>query len=141
MAQKKNTKKPVSKRTTRATLDERNNSLGKTDAPKTRKPRAKKDDAWTADKTPAGQKVRADKISAVLGSLTTIRFSDTNDLGDANFAAAKANARAFKLTTFDGKTVSVTLGRKPEEKKLKAAAPAADGKTGPASLGSVADLM
>ena len=42
MAKKKNTKKPVSKRTTRATLDERNNSLGKTDAPKTRKPRAKK---------------------------------------------------------------------------------------------------
>ena len=39
---KKKIKKPVSKRTTRATLDERNKRLGKTDAPKTRKPRAKK---------------------------------------------------------------------------------------------------
>jgi hypothetical protein len=39
MAKKKNTKKPVSKRTTRATLDERNERLGKTDAPK---PRVKK---------------------------------------------------------------------------------------------------
>ena len=42
MAKKKNTKKPVSKRTTRATLDERNERLGKSDAPKTRKPRTKK---------------------------------------------------------------------------------------------------
>lgn len=43
MAKKKKiTKKPVSKRTTRATLDERNERLGKTDAPKTRKPRAQK---------------------------------------------------------------------------------------------------
>jgi hypothetical protein len=42
MAKKKNTKKPVSKRTTRATLDERNERLGKTDASKTRKPRSKK---------------------------------------------------------------------------------------------------
>jgi hypothetical protein len=39
---KKKIKKPVSKRTTRATLDERNKRLGKTDAPKTRKPRAQK---------------------------------------------------------------------------------------------------
>jgi len=42
MAKKKNTKKPVSKRTTRATLDERNERLGKTDAPKPRKPRTQK---------------------------------------------------------------------------------------------------
>jgi len=102
--------------------------------------RAKKDDAWTADKTPAGQKVKADKISALLSSVTNVRFSDTNDLTDANFTAAKANARAFKLTTFDGKTVTVTMGRKPEEKKLKPPAATTDGKTGPAALGSVADL-
>jgi hypothetical protein len=42
MAKKKITKKPVSKRTTPDTLDERNERLGKTDAPKTRKPRAQK---------------------------------------------------------------------------------------------------
>ncbi len=102
--------------------------------------RAKKDDAWTADKTPAGQKVKADKISSTLSSLDSIRFSDTNDLTDPNFAAAKANARTFKLTTFDGKTYTVTMGRKPEEKKLKPPVATTDGKTGPASLGSIADL-
>ena len=102
--------------------------------------RAKKDAEWTADKTPAGQKVKADKISSVLSSLGSVRFSDTNDLTDEKFVAAKANARAFKLTTFDGMTLNVTLGRKPEEKKLKPPAPTADGKTGPASLGSIADL-
>ena len=102
--------------------------------------RAKKDDAWTSDKTPAGQKVKADKIASVLSAVGNVRFSDTNDLTDANFTAAKANARGFKLTTFDGKTVTVTMGRKPEEKKLKAPAATTDGKTGPASLGSIADL-
>lgn len=102
--------------------------------------RAKKDDAWTADKTPAGQKVKAEKISALLGSLGTIRFSDTTATDDAGIAPAKANLRTFKVTTFDNKTVTVALGRKPEEKKLKPVAPSADGKTGPAALGSVADL-
>ncbi|MES2693944.1 MAG: DUF4340 domain-containing protein [Verrucomicrobiota bacterium] len=98
--------------------------------------RAKKEDPWTADKTPAGQKVKADKISSILSSVATLRFSETTPLDDANFAAAKANQRAFKLTTFDNKTVTVALGRKPEEKKLKAP----DSKSGPGSLGSLADL-
>lgn len=102
--------------------------------------RAKKDDAWTADKTPAGQRVNTEKITSVLSAVESVRFSDTNDLTDANFTAAKANARVFKLTTFDGKSVTVTMGRKPEEKKLKAPAATTDGKTGPASLGSIADL-
>lgn len=102
--------------------------------------RAKKEDPWTADKTPAGQKVKADKISSLLSSVGIVRFSDTAALDDANAATAKANLRTFKLTTFDNKTVTVAMGRKPEEKKLKPPAPTTDGKTGPAALGSVADL-
>ncbi|MEI6463271.1 MAG: DUF4340 domain-containing protein [Verrucomicrobiota bacterium] len=102
--------------------------------------RAKKDDAWTADKTPAGQKVKAEKVSALLGSIGTIRFSETTATDDASIGPAKANLRTFKVTTFDNKTATVALGRKPEEKKLKPVAPSADGKTGPAALGSVADL-
>jgi len=102
--------------------------------------RAKKEDPWTADKTPSGQKVKADKITTLLGSVGSVRFSDTNDPAEANPVAAKASARTFKLTTFDGKTYTVALGRKPEEKKLKPPAPTTDGKTGPAALGSVADL-
>ncbi len=102
--------------------------------------RAKKDDAWTADKTPVGQKVKADKVSPLLSSLGSIRFSDTNDLTDVNFTAAKANERLFKIETFDKKVIKVALGRKPEEKKLKAPVATTDGKSGPASLGSIADL-
>ena len=102
--------------------------------------RAKKDDPWTADKTPAGQKVKADKISSLLSSVGTVRFSDTNALDDANVAAAKASLRTFKVTTFDNKTVTVAMGRKPEEKKLKPPAPTTDGKSGPAALGSLTDL-
>ena len=100
--------------------------------------RAKKEDAWTSEQTPAGQRVKPDKVSTVLSSVGAIRFSDTTPLDDANAAAAKANQRTIKLTTFDQKTISVAMGRKPEEKKLKP--PAADTKTGPAALGSVADL-
>lgn len=100
--------------------------------------RAKKEDAWTSEQTPAGQRIKADKVSTVLSSVGAIRFSDTTAPGDANAAAARANQRAFRLTTFDQKTISVALGRKPEEKKLKP--PAADAKAGPAALGSVADL-
>ena len=37
--------------------------------------------------------------------------------------------------------MKIALGRKPEEKKLKTPAPTADGKTGPAALGSIADLL
>lgn len=100
--------------------------------------RAKKEDSWTSEQTPAGQRIKADKVSTVLSSIGAIRFSDTTAPDDANAAAARANQRAFRLTTFDNKTISVALGRKPEEKKLKP--PAADAKAGPAALGSVADL-
>lgn len=102
--------------------------------------RAKKEDPWASDQTPAGQKVKADKISAILGSIGNVRFSETTAQDDANVAPAKANLRTFKLTTFDNKTVTVAMGRKPEEKKLKASATPSDGKSGPAALGSVADL-
>ena len=102
--------------------------------------RARKEDAWTADRTPEGQRVKADKIGSLLSTLATVRFTESTATDDANATAAKANLRPFKVTTFDNKTVTVALGRKPEEKKLKAPTPGADGKSGPAALGSVADL-
>jgi hypothetical protein len=102
--------------------------------------RAKKEDPWTAEPTPAGQKVKADKVSALLGSFANLRFSDTLAPEDPAVATAKANLRTVKLTTFAGKTFTVALGRKPEEKKLKPPTAAPDGKSGPAALGSLADL-
>jgi Domain of unknown function (DUF4340) len=88
--------------------------------------RAKNDAAWTPASPVNGQRVKADKIVALLGSLSTIRFLDTNDASDPSVAVAKANLRTITLTTFDGKTIAVAMGRKPAEKKPKA--PAAENK-------------
>lgn len=103
--------------------------------------RATKDAPWTAEKTPDGQKLKADKISAVLSSLSSIRFSETNDLTDANAVAAKATERLFKIETFDKKVLKIALGRKPEEKKLKPIAPPAEGQSALSSLGTAADML
>ena len=103
--------------------------------------RAKKEDPWTADKTPDGQRVKADKVASILGSIGNVRFSDTTAPDDANATVAKAHERRFKLETFDKKVIQIAMGRKPEDKKLKTPAPSADGKTGPAALGSIADLL
>lgn len=102
--------------------------------------RAKKEDAWTASPTPAGQSLDTDKVTSLLSSVGHIRFSNTNDPGNPEVAAAQAHERKIKLTAFDGKTTSITLARRPEEKKLKAPVAGADGKSGPGALGSVADL-
>lgn len=103
--------------------------------------RATKDAPWTAEKTPDGQKLKADKISAVLSSLSSIRFSETNDLTDANAVAAKATERLFKIETFDKKVLKIALGRKPEEKKLKPITPPAEGQSALSSLGTAADML
>lgn len=101
--------------------------------------RAKKEDPFTTEHPPAGQKLKADKVTSVLSSITSLRFSDTTEPTDPNAVAAKQNSRSVKLTTFDGKQWTVALGRKPEQKVIKAPTPKADGKTGPAALGSVTD--
>ncbi|MDP3072208.1 MAG: DUF4340 domain-containing protein [Opitutaceae bacterium] len=111
------------------------------DGPAVTLSRAKKEDPWTAENTPAGQRVKGDRISTVLSSIGTLRFTESTPLDDANAKAAAANQRMFKVETFDKKTLTIAMGRKPEEKKLKPPAPTADGKSGPAALGSVTDLI
>jgi len=101
--------------------------------------RAKKEDPWTAENPPAGQTLKTDRVTSLLSSIATLRFSETSAVDDPNLSAAKANLRPLKLTTFDNKTITVALGRKPEEKKLKPLAAAPD-KSGPAALGNLADL-
>jgi hypothetical protein len=100
----------------------------------------KKDDPWVAEKPAANEKVKADKVTALLSSVGNVRFTDTSNLDDPNVLAAKKNLRTVKLTTFDHKTITIAMGRKPEEKKLKPPTATTDGKSGPAALGSVADL-
>ena len=86
--------------------------------------RAKKDAPWSAQ-APAGRKLAADKVASLVSTLASLRFSDTTAVNDPSAVEASRHMRAFKLTTFDGKTLTVALGRKPEEKKPKAPAPAA----------------
>lgn len=100
--------------------------------------RATKEDDFSVATPPAGQKLNSQKITSLLSSLGSLRFSETTELADPGVQAAKEHQRSVKLTTFDGKTWSVALGRKPEEKRVKPEVPGTDGKTGPAALGTLA---
>jgi len=114
--------------------------IGFADAPSVVARRPKKEEPFVAEKAPDGQRLKADKITALLSSLTSLRFTDTNATDDANAVAAKQHLRTFKLTTFDGKTLTVALGRKPEQKIIKVPEPAKDPqKAGPAALLAKAD--
>lgn len=74
---------------------------------------ARPSDPFTAATTPPGQQLATDKIDTLLGQFTNLRFSDTADPTDPNVIAAKQHTRTLKFTTFDGKTYTITLGRKP----------------------------
>ena len=114
--------------------------IGFTDGEPVVATRAKPDEAFTAENPPAGQHLKSERITSTLSSLANLRFTETTDKNDANAAAARDHLRTLKLTTFEGKTIRVAMGRKPEQKIVKAPAPKTDGSTGPAALGSVADL-
>lgn len=85
--------------------------------------REKKDAPWVAGQTPAGQRLKTDALSPILNNLAALRFTDTTATDDASATTARANARTATFTTFDGKTITVALGRKPEEKHPKPPAP------------------
>ena len=76
--------------------------------------REKKEAPWTAAKTPDGQQDNPAKITSLLSSLDTLRFTDTTAPDDAKAVAARAHERTLALTTFAGETVTVALGREPE---------------------------
>ncbi len=86
--------------------------------------RTKKDGPWAAQGGPAGRKLLPEKVSSLLTTLTTLRFSDTVDPKDPAALEAAPHMRAITLETFSGQTLTVSLGRRPEVKKLKA--PVAD---------------
>jgi hypothetical protein len=94
--------------------------------------RASKDAPFVAA-GPGGRPLKSGVITALLGNLATLRFTDTTELDAPLALAAKAATRTVKLTTFGGKTATIALGRKPEEKKAKPAAAAVPGPTDPAA--------
>lgn len=91
--------------------------------------RAKKEDPFAAANPPEGRTLDPSKVNLLLGNLTSLRFSETSAPDDPAAATARQHARTLKLTTFDQRTLTVTLGRKPEEKIYKTPAP-----TGPAAV-------
>lgn len=84
--------------------------------------RDKADAAWSAA-APEGQQLKVDRVTSLLASLGNLRFTDTLAPDDPQVATAFAHSRNVELTTFEGRTYTITLGRKPEEKKPKPAAP------------------
>ena len=102
--------------------------------------RAKKEDPFAAADAPAGQQISRAKIDSLLSTIGTLRFSETSELTEPNAVAAKANAQTLTVKTFDGRSYTVSIGRKPEQKIMKAPEPGKAGATGPAALGSLADL-
>jgi hypothetical protein len=81
--------------------------------------RAKRDDPWSADRTPAGQRIRSDAVASLLGTVGGLRFSDTSDPADPAAIAARRHARTITLTPFSGPIIAIALGRQPESRKLK----------------------
>jgi hypothetical protein len=67
----------------------------------------------------AGRTLRAGTVTSLASTLTSLRFTDTTALDDPDAVDARNHARTFKLTTFDGKTVTIALGRRPESQKPK----------------------
>lgn len=99
--------------------------------------RAKKGAPWTATGGPEGQRLSEAKVSPVLAALTGLRFSETTEPESPAAAEAARHARTLTLTTFAGKTLSIAIGRKPEEKRLKA--PSVDAKAAVAALAKPVD--
>ncbi|HTX64258.1 MAG TPA: DUF4340 domain-containing protein [Opitutaceae bacterium] len=89
--------------------------------------RAKKEDAWADAAAPAGQRIAGEKITSLLSSLGSLRFQDTAALDDPNVVAARGHHRTVTLTTFEKRTLTIELGRRPEEKKPAAPKPEAGG--------------
>lgn len=90
--------------------------------------RAKKEEAWAPappTAAPEGKRLKTASITSLLSNFAGLRFTDTTAPDDAQAVSARPHSRTLKLTTFDQKTYTVTLARKPEEKKPKPAAPPA----------------
>jgi hypothetical protein len=68
---------------------------------------------FIATPAPAGQQLAADKVDSLLNQLVRLHFTDTSDPANPDALAARQHARTFKLTTFDGKTYTLTLGCRP----------------------------
>jgi hypothetical protein len=87
---------------------------------------------WTSPAAPAGHQVKASTLTSQLTNLTGLRYTAFAPVFDPAVVAARILTRDVTLTTFDGRTVKISLGRAPEPPKpAKPATPPADGATPP----------
>jgi len=100
--------------------------------------RAKPGDAWSAAPPAPGRALKADAVASLLGTLGSLRFSDTTPPSDPGAEAARRHVRTVTVTPFSGPALTISLGRVPERRnprlspKPAAPAPAAKG-GGPAA--------
>ena len=87
---------------------------------------------WTSPATPAGQQVKTATVTTQLTNLTGLRYTQVAPTLDPAVIAARVLTRDMTLTTFDGRSVKLTLGRAPEAPKpAKPATTPAEGSTPP----------
>lgn len=87
---------------------------------------------WTSPAAPAGHQVKASAVTSQLTNLTGLRYTAFAPVFDPAVVAARVLTRTVTLTTFDGRTVKIALGRAPEPPKpAKPATPPAEGATPP----------
>lgn len=76
---------------------------------------------------PAGQQLRRSALDSLLTTLTNLRFTDTAAIDDVDVQAANEHRRTATLTTFDGQSVDIALGRRPEQTIATVTSPDAEG--------------
>ena len=87
---------------------------------------------WTSPAAPAGHQVKTSTVTTQLTNLTGLRYTAFAPVFDPAVVAARILTRDVTLTTFDGRTVKIALGRAPEPPKpAKPSTPPADGATPP----------
>jgi hypothetical protein len=75
---------------------------------------------WTSDQAPAGSAVDGERLNRWLATLGSLRFTRTVPLDGTEFTDAQPHLQRCVLTTFDGGTCTLSIGRKPEQEEIPA---------------------
>ena len=77
------------------------------------------DSDWQVPSLAPDKRVRSAAVSSLLSQLSTLRFTETASPESEDVVAATAHQSTFNLTTFDDETITVAIGRKPEQTIIK----------------------
>lgn len=82
--------------------------------------------SWTADNLPAGKELDASKLDSLVSQLASLRFTDTTEPTAPDAVAAKEHTQTVVVTTKDGTSYTIALGRRPAAPATRSAIPKAD---------------